>query len=151
MSSQKKKIGYVSMVGDLFHYGHVNQLKHVYDLGYIVITGIHNDETVASYKRKPILNMDERAKIIESCKYVSKVIKNAPLIENKEFLDKHEIDMVFHGHIIEDDYKYKKMYEVPEKLGKFTRTEYTNEISTSQIINRIVERYKSNDLENLNS
>ena len=142
MLTQKKKIGYVSMVGDLFHYGHVNQLKNVYDQGYTVIVGIHDDETVASYKRIPILTMDERVKVIESCKYVSKIIKNAPLIETKDFLDKHDIDMVFHGHTKEENYKYKKMFEEPERLGKFKRTEYTSEISTTQIINRILERYK---------
>ena len=68
------KKGYIDMVGDLFHFGHVNQIKNVYDLGYDVVIGIHSDETVESYKRKPILTMDERIKVIESCKYVSSII-----------------------------------------------------------------------------
>lgn len=117
-----KKNGYIDMVGDLFHYGHVNQIKRVYDMGYNVIVGVHSDETVQTYKRKPILTMDERIKVINVCVYVNSIIKDAPLIISKNFLDKHNIDMVFHGHKIEDEYIYKKMYEVPTKLGKFTRT-----------------------------
>jgi len=36
--------GYVSMVGDLFHVGHINLLRTVSDLGYDVIVGVHSDE-----------------------------------------------------------------------------------------------------------
>jgi len=132
------KNGYMDMVGDLFHYGHVRQIKRVYDMGYNVIVGVHANETVEVYKRTPILNMDERIEVIKSCKYVSSIIPNAPLIITQEYLDKHNIDMVFHAHLLEDDLKYNKMYEIPLKLGKFTRTEYTTEISTTDIINRII-------------
>ena len=44
-----KKIGYIDMVGDLFHFGHVHLIKKVYDLDYTVVVGIHSDETVESY------------------------------------------------------------------------------------------------------
>ena len=137
-----KKIGYIDMVGDLFHFGHVHMIKKVYDLGYTVVLGIHSDETVESYKRKPILTMDERIKTISSCKYIHSIIKDAPLIVTKKFLDKHNIDMVFHGHLLKNDFKYKKMYEIPSKLGKFTRIEYFAGISTTEIINRIIARQK---------
>ena len=136
-----KKRGYIDMVGDLFHYGHINQIKHVYNLDYDIIVGVHSDKTVESYKRTPILTMDERTAIIESCKYVSTVIKDAPLIITEEFLDIHNIDMVFHGHSLKDHSKYCKMYEIPLQLGKFTRTKYTDEISTTDIIERIISRY----------
>ena len=134
------KKGYIDMVGDLFHYGHINQIKRVFDLGYEVIVGVHSDKVVESYKRKPILSMKERIKVIECCKYITKVIPNAPLIITKEYLDKHNIDMVFHGHKIEEESYYKKMYKIPNELGKFTRTEYTPKISTTEIINKIIER-----------
>ena len=135
-----KKIGYIDMVGDLFHAGHVNHIKNIHDLGYTVVVGIHSDETVESYKRKPILTMNERIKVIESCKYVSSIIKDAPLIIKEDYLNKHNIDMVFHAHPLEEDLKYNKMYEIPSKLGKFTRTEYCTGISTTEIINRIISR-----------
>jgi cytidyltransferase-like protein len=137
MPQKKDKNGYIDMVGDLFHYGHIRLIKNVYDMGYNVIVGVHSDKTVESYKRTPILNLNERAEIIESCKYVTMVIKDAPLYITEEYLNENNIDMVFHSHKIEENERYKKMYEVPEQLNKFTRTEYTPEISTSDIINRV--------------
>ena len=73
---------YIDMVGDLFHYGHTNALKTIYDT-YIkntnnkLVVGVHNDKTVESYKRKPILTMDERIKVISTCKYIYKIIPDA--------------------------------------------------------------------------
>lgn len=137
MLKKKDKNGYIDMVGDLFHYGHIRLIKTVYEMGYNVIVGVHSDKTVESYKRTPILNLNERAEIIDSCKYVTMVIKDAPLYITEEYLNENNIDMVFHSHKIEENERYKKMYEVPEQLNKFTRTEYTPEISTSDIINRV--------------
>ena len=90
--------------------------------------------------------MDERIKVISSCKYVSKVLPNAPLFITKEYLDKHNIDMVFHAHPIEEHKIYEPMYKIPIELNKFTRTEYTKGISTTDIINRIKNRIKKNDI-----
>ena len=135
-----KKNGYIDMVGDLFHYGHVRQIKRVYDLGYNVIIGIHSDKTVESYKRIPIMNMNERIEVIDSCKYVYKIIPDAPLIITKEYMNLHNIDMVFHGHSKEEHDTYANMYNIPSQLGKFTRTDYTKNVSTTNIINRIINK-----------
>ena len=39
-----------------------------------LFVGIHSDETVSGYKRKPIIDMMERIEIVESCKYVDSVV-----------------------------------------------------------------------------
>ena len=50
---------------------------------------------------------------------------------------KYNIDLVCHAHFKEEDFKYLPWYNVPIKLGKFKRLDYTNGVSTSEIINRI--------------
>ena len=60
-----KEIVYVDMVGDLFHYGHVNMLRNAKNQGDILYVGVHNDLDVKSYKRTPIMTMEERIKVIE--------------------------------------------------------------------------------------
>lgn len=131
--------GYVDMVADLFHHGHVSILKRVHDLGYEVVVGIHSDETVASYKRHPILTMEERIKVVKACKYVHEVIPSAPLAITKRYLDEHKIDMVFHGSDTTAQ-GFSMMYKVPIVLDKFQQLPYTETISTTAILERIIKR-----------
>ena len=68
---------YVDMVADLFHYGHVEFLKKARSLGDYLLVGIHADDAVASYKRTPILTMDERMACINGCRFVDEVVRRA--------------------------------------------------------------------------
>jgi cytidyltransferase-like protein len=131
------KIVYLDMVGDLFHWGHVEMFKEARQYGDLLYVGVHSDEDVESYKRKPILSMEERIAVIEACRYVDRVIPNAPLSITEEYLDEHKIDLVIHGHAEDDDYYERVMYAVPVSLGKFKRVEYHHGISTTEIIERV--------------
>ena len=90
-------IVYVDMVADLFHFGHVDFLRRAKEHGDILKVGIHNDKTVESYKRQPIMNMKERISVVESCKYVDEVIPNAPLVVSRDYLASHNVDIVIHA------------------------------------------------------
>ena len=127
---------YTDMCADLFHYGHVNLLKKAKQLGGNLIVGIHSDQTIESYKRKPIMTMEERIAVVEACRYVDRVIPNAPLVITEEYMKNNKIDLVVHAHPVEEDEKYQKMYSVPTKQGKFRRLDYTPSISTTDIISR---------------
>lgn len=131
---------YVDMVGDLFHANHVKLFKKAKTYGYNLLVGIHSDETVENYKCTPILTMAERAEVISACKYVDKVILNAPEIVTEEYLNLHSIDLVIHAHA-ENDFKYNKMYEIPIKLNKFKRLDYHEGISTTEIKRRVIEQH----------
>ena len=128
------------MIRDLFHYGHVEFLKNAKSLGDYLIVGVHSDETNQKYKRNSIINMNERIKVIESCKYVDKVIPDAPLIITEKYINDNKIDLVCHAHNENEHEKYIFMYEIPYKLGIFKRIDYTTTISTTKILKRILER-----------
>jgi cytidyltransferase-like protein len=131
---------YVDMIGDLFHYGHVEFLKNAKSLGDYLVVGVHSDETNKTYKRNSIIKMHERIKVIEACRYVDKVIPDAPLIITDKYIKDNNINLVCHAHKKNEHNKYIFMYEIPFKLGIFKRIDYTDTISTTKIINRIVER-----------
>lgn len=131
---------YLDMCADLFHWGHVNMLKNAKSMGDRLVVGIHSDETIRSYKRDPIMNMNERIKVVEACRYVDQVIPDAPLVITEEYLKKHNIDLVIHGHSEEENEKYNFMYKIPYELGIFKRVDYTEGISTSEIIQRLKTR-----------
>jgi len=94
---------------------------------------------VASYKRTPILRLEERIQVIEACRYVDEVIPAPPLRTTKQWLEKHQIDLVIHG----DDFQGNMIsdhYEIPLKMGIFKTVPYTQGISTTNIIQRIKAR-----------
>ena len=123
------------MCADLFHYGHVNLLKAAKKLGDILIVGIHSDSTIESYKRKPIMNMKDRITVVEAYKYVDEVIPDAPLVITQKYIMDNNINVVAHAHQETKNKKYSYMYKIPYELGIFRRLEYTDNISTTDIIN----------------
>lgn len=127
---------YASMVGDLFHHGHVAFLKNAHALGTHVIVGIIPDDVATAYKRQPILRQEERIKVMAGCKYVNEIICNPPLAPTKEFIKIHNIDFVIHG----DDFTEEQLqtyFADPIAMNIMRVTPYTKEISTSDIIRRI--------------
>eukprot|EP00761_Pharyngomonas_kirbyi_P013624 gb/GECH01013653.1/.p1 GENE.gb/GECH01013653.1/~~gb/GECH01013653.1/.p1 ORF type:complete len:147 (+),score=38.75 gb/GECH01013653.1/:1-441(+) len=127
---------YVDMVGDLFHYGHMEFCRKAKELGDYLIVGICADEDCVGYKRKPILTTEERACSAKNCKWVDQVISKCPMAVDKDFIEKHEIDIVAHGSDFDPD-KMRKYYGVPMDMGIFRTLPYTDSISTTDIINRI--------------
>lgn len=125
---------YVDMVGDLFHFGHVELLRRAKEFGQRLIVGVHNDDTVMSYKRKPVLSMKERIAVVESCKYVDLVIPNAPLVVTAKYLEDNQIDLVIHGDDLTSEDKHMMFGEV---LNKLVLINYTDGISTTNILQRL--------------
>ncbi len=131
---------YLDMVADLLHYGHINFIKCIYTNYKLnndkIYVGIHNDETVESYKRKPILTMEERIKVLEGCKYIDMIIPNAPLKITEEYIKLHNINKIFipNNRTVEDNIL---MLSNVNTLVDIITIEYTNKISTTEIINRI--------------
>lgn len=136
VKTTKKVRIYANMIGDLFHYGHMEFLKKASKLGTELIVGLVSDEVAAEYKRKPILSLPERVKSVQGCKYVHEVISDTPLVINEAFLLLHHIDYVVHG----DDFDLTKLetyFLDPLLSNKMRIIPYTPGISTTEIIDRI--------------
>jgi cytidyltransferase-like protein len=137
------KVVYIDMVGDLFHYGHVQALKQSKDCGDYLIVGVHNDCDVNSYKRTPVMTMEERVKVIEGCKYVNRVVGDAPLQITQSFLDMYNIDIV----CITDSRPEEQTLEFyGDVMDKVIRIKYTSDVSTTDVINRIRQRVVNKNL-----
>lgn len=79
------------MVGDLFHAGHVELMRAARARGDRLVVGVLSDESAASYKRRPIMDLAERVAVIEACRYVDEVIADAPFRPDERFLVEHDI------------------------------------------------------------
>ena len=95
----KKKISYVALAADILHEGHVNILKIASKYGKVVV-GLLTDKAIASYKKLPYLNFEQRKVIIQNMKFVDKVVAQETL-DHTINLMKIKPDYVVHG----DDWK----------------------------------------------
>lgn len=68
-------IGYTTGVFDMYHVGHLNILRRAKEQCDYLIVGVSTDELVEHDKHKhPIIPFADRCKIIESVRYVDKVV-----------------------------------------------------------------------------
>lgn len=136
------EIIYMDGVFDLFHKGHLEALKKCQKLGNKVLIGVVSDSDCEKYKRKPIINENHRKEIIESIKYVDKVIFPAPLVITKEFIINNKITKVVHGFSDKTDIdKQKEFFKVPMNMNIFFNIGYYDKISTTSIIQKIKLEY----------
>lgn len=129
---------YADMVADLFHHGHVEFLRRARELGDELVVGIHSDEDVRSYKRPPVMTMEERVAVVRGCRYVDEVIPNAPLRVTRDWIERHGIDLVVHGDDFDRD-RLRKMYAEPDDMGILRTVPYTPGISTSELRERLAQ------------
>jgi len=67
------------------------------------------------------------------------VLLDAPLVDTRELYEEKEIVKVLHDHSESEGEKYAPFYTVAIEMGIFQRLEYTGGISTSDIIDRVIE------------
>lgn len=135
---------YIDGIYDLFHAGHVNTLKNIKNMrdNVNLIVGLINDKEATNYKRQPVINETNRYIMLDSCKYVDDVITDAPLIITKNFMDKHNIDLVVHSYSNKnDENNQNEFFKIPIEMRKYETIQYSHIESTSGIIKRIKENY----------
>lgn len=139
MADRKFKIGYTTGVFDMFHIGHLNILKKAKENCDYLIVGVSTDELVKHYKNKtPIIKFEERFAIVESCKFVDKVIDQTTMDKYKAW-EEYKFDVIFHG----DDWKgsdtYKDIEKKLKKVGvEFVYFPYTKGTSSTIIREKLI-------------
>ena len=129
------KTVYVGMSADLIHPGHLNIVKEAAKLGEVTV-GVLTDAAIASYKRLPYMNYEQRAAVVEQLKGVARVIPQTTLdyIPN---LKKLKPDFVVHGTDWRNGVQAKTRQGVIDTLatwgGKLVEPEYTEGISSTQL------------------
>ena len=137
----KKKIVYVPLAADVLHSGHLNIISKSKKYGDVII-GLLTDNAISKYKKIPLLDYDERLKIVANLKGIKKIIRQDEWDYTK-ILKKIKPNYFVHG----DDWKngiqkkirLKVIKELKKNNGKLIEIPYTKNISSSQIKNKILE------------
>lgn len=126
---------YVAMSADIIHPGHLNIVKEAAKLGEVTV-GVLTDAAIASYKRLPYMNYEQRAAVVRALKGVTDVIPQEQLDYIPNLL-KLKPDYVVHGTDWREGVQAKTRQRVIDTLatwgGQLVEPEYTEGISSTQL------------------
>lgn len=137
---KKYKIGYTDGVYDLFHVGHLNMINTAKQNCEYLIVGVHGDEVVKAYKhRMPIINENDRRKIVASIKGVDKAVINR-FRDKLKLWELYHFDVVFIGDDWKGTQRWNDFEKILNKIGvDVVYVPYTKGISTTEIRQKIME------------
>jgi len=137
----KKKIVFTNGCFDLLHAGHADYLNKAKSLGDILVVGINSDASVRRIKgeKRPILPQQMRAYLLDNLKPVDYVVifeEDTPL----ELIKAIKPDVLVKG----ADWDLERIVGADFVLsygGRVERIPFSFDISTSKIIERVLDLY----------
>ena len=133
---------YVGITADIIHPGIINILREGSKRGEVIV-GLLTDSAIARYKRLPYLSYEQRKEMVESLKFVSKVVAQEEwsYIPN---LRKYKPNIIIHG----DDWKtgilarereevFKLMAEMGGEVAEIPYTQGINSTALNESVSSI--------------
>lgn len=133
------KTAYVAMSSDILHKGHLKVINAAAELGSVTI-GLLTDESIATYKRLPILDWESRKAVLENMSSVAAVVPQETL-SYADNLRRLKPDYVVHG----DDWRSGIQAMVRDEVikvlseygGELVEVPYTEGVSGTEIDQRL--------------
>jgi len=125
MENKQLKIIITYGTFDLLHVGHVRLLKRAKSLGDVLIVGLSTDEFNAVKHKSSFLPYEQRKEILESIRYVDKVIPENNWDQKRSDVRKYKVDIFTIGDDWLGEFDFLKEYCEVIYLSR------TEDISTS--------------------
>lgn len=112
-------------------------------LGKALYVGVHSDEEILHNKGPVVMKLDERLTAVEACKWSTEAVANAPYVTEPKVMDQYNCKYVVHGDDITTDANGEDCYQVVKDLGRFVVVKRTPNISTTDLVGRMLLMNKS--------
>jgi len=142
-----EKSVYAAMATDVYHSGHINIISEAANHGKVIV-GVLTDEAIATYKRPPLLDTEERVKIAAGFKNVERVVVQQSM-DYTDILRELRPDYVIHG----DDWRTGHMQVIRERVvsvlsewgGELIEVPYTKNLSGDKLSRQLASTLASPD------
>ena len=128
------------MACDVLHSAHVNILKKAKKYGKVIV-GLLTDKAISEYKKLPLINYDERFKILSGIKFVDQVVEQATM-DCSNNIKKIKPDFFIHGDDwrvgIQKNQRRKAIQALKVNNGKLIEVAFNKDISSAEIKNKML-------------
>lgn len=107
-------------------------------LGKELFVGVHSDEDILYNKGPVVMKLAERLTAVEACKWATQTVESAPYVTDPTVMDQYGCKYVVHGDDITTDANGEDCYQVVKDLGKFVVVKRTPNISTTDLVGRML-------------
>ena len=122
-------VGYLSGTFDLFHIGHLNLLRRAKEHCDYLIVGVHES---GSWKGKETyIPFEERCKILESVRYVDRVVKST--LEDSDAWDLYHYQKLFVGSDYRGTERFLRYEQILKDKAQIMYFPYTQGTSSTQL------------------
>ena len=134
---------YIGLSLDIIHHGHINLINNAKKFGHLTV-GLLTDAAIASNKKLPLLNYNQRKKILQSLNGIDRIVPQNEWDYSINII-KYKPDLMVHG----DDWKKDENGKVLRKnailalskIGsKLVEIPHTKSISSSSLQKRFFEQ-----------
>jgi glycerol-3-phosphate cytidylyltransferase len=126
-------VGYLSGTFDLFHVGHLNLLMRAKEHCDYLIVGIHHS---GAWKGKETyIPFEERCRILESIRYVDKVVESP--VEDYDAWELYHFDKLFVGSDYQGTERFNRYEELLRGKAEIIYFPYTKGTSSTQLRNAL--------------
>ncbi|EEQ37202.1 cytidyltransferase-like domain protein [Clavispora lusitaniae] len=120
-------------------------------LGKELYVGVHSDEEILLNKGPVVMKLEERMAAVEACKWTTQAVSDAPYVTDPEFMAKYGCKYVVHGDDITTDANGEDCYKGVKDLGMFVVVKRTPNISTTDLVGRMLLMSKSHHFKPIES
>lgn len=138
VAKKKPVIGLVEGVYDMTHVGHFNSIRQARKMVDRLIVLVNGDESTEKMKSPLVFNEQERLMMVKACKWTDEAHVFPEYIVPNDILEQFGADVLLHGDDIIVDKNGNNIYDHWIKKGQFKVFRRTHGISTSDIVERVL-------------
>lgn len=131
---------------DFAHHGHAGAMLQARRLGKELYVGVHSDEEILKNKGPTVMNLKERMIAVEGCKWCTVAVADAPYTTEPAVMDQYGCKYVVHGDDITTNAQGEDCYQEVKDLGRFIVVKRTPNISTTDLVGRMLLAQKTHHL-----
>lgn len=107
-------------------------------LGKELYVGVHSDEDILANKGPTVMRLDERICAVDACKWSTEAVPDSPYVTEPLWMDKYGCKYVVHGDDITTDANGNDCYQEVKDIGRFVVVKRTPNISTTDLVGRML-------------